>query len=347
MGSRADKPSRDSEEFSPLIGELKRLVSHPLSPRHVGSYEVLPRLPAVLAVLPTDAGPTRTARAIVEVIADAVGEVEGQTVFIKGLGPLHLDTSTIQDVLGRLLGVYAGRQVSQSTAPSRRAEAAVALGFDLPTLGGDRGFRRNCEPVLLDVLAATLVAEVQVPGWLVERVRYHYSYNSERVLASTDYRYDVISQRDGRDFFINHTAPPNLGKFELTAWQNCDLVEQNQLPGRTVELHFRLAEGAPGSRTHFSYKLRPTNPHMTEELPILATIGQLIVKSVHYVVDFEAPPQVVWTLSAVPPPLAGAQELKTPTSRDDPRRINEPYDRVTKSFGALKVRYFYGIAWEW
>lgn len=73
----------------------------------------------------------------------------------------------------------------------------------------------------------------------------------------------------------------------------------------------------------------------------------LIVRSVQYVVDFETPPRLVWTLSAVPPPLAGAQELIPPTDPNDPRRIQKPYDKVIQAFGTLKVRYFYGIAWEW
>ena len=158
-----------------------------------------------------------------------------------------------------------------------------ALGISLENLGGDKGFRTHHEPVLLAILAVRLVSGEEIPRWLVEKVQYHYRYNEDRVLASTDYRYDVTSQRDGPDFFINYTAPANLGSFELVSWKNCELVEQNQLSGRTVELHFRLSIGAPGSRTHFSYRLRPTDPHISKDVPpLLATIGQLGVALVRY-----------------------------------------------------------------
>ena len=55
----------------------------------------------------------------------------------------------------------------------------------------------------------------------------------------------------------------------------------------------------------------------------------------------------VWTLGAIPPPLAGSPQLEVPTAADDPRLLNPPYDHVAKSFRALRTRHFYGIAWKW
>jgi hypothetical protein len=346
---QSDRPEAGGvRDLGTVVAELKRLVAHPLAPRHVGTFRALSALPAVRTVLPPDAGSTRSARAIVAVIAEAIRNLDGQTLRLRGLSPITLDAADIQHVMSQLLGITELGQTDESSAPVRRALAAKALGLDLAALGGDKGFRQIHEPVLLAIIAAQLVStEEQIPGWLVENVAYRYTYNKERVLASTNYRYEVISQRDGEDFFINHTASENLGGFELVDWTNCEVLERNQLENRTIELHFRLHEGAAGSRTHFSYQLKPTDPHMAPDKPRLITIGQLGVASVDYLVDFETPPEKVWTLGAIPPPLAGSPQLEVPTAADDPRLLNPPYDHVAKSFRALRIRHFYGIAWKW
>ena len=330
-----------------VASELKRMVAHPLSPRHVGTFESLPNLPRAQAAMPRNAGPTRTVRAVVEIVAEAIGNLDGQTVRLRGLAPLHLDAAALQDVMSGLLGITELGQTDKSSASTRRSQAAKALGFDLVNLGGDKGFREIHEPVLLRILAAQLVREDQTPSWLVENVSYHYRYDTNRILASTNYRYEVISQRDGQDFFINHTAAENLGGFELIDWTNCEVLERNPLENRTIELHFRLAEGAPGSRTHFSYQLKPTDPHMAPDKPRLITVGQLEVASVDYVVDFETAPRKVWTLGAIPPPLAGSPQLEVPTLDDDARLLDPPYDHVVRSLRNLRVRHFYGVAWIW
>jgi hypothetical protein len=346
---QADLPRGEGvPDLDRVAAELKRLVAHPLSPRHVSTFRALPALPAVRAILPPDAGPTRRARAIVAIVAEAIGNLDGQTLRLRGLSPITLDAADIQHVMGQLLGITELGQTDESSAPVRRALAANALGLDLATLGGDKGFRQIHEPVLLAIITAQLVSnEEQIPGWMVENVAYHYHYNKERVFASTNYQYEVISQRDGEDFFINHTAPENLGGFELVGWRNCDVLERNQLENRTIELHFRLHEGAAGLRTHFSYELKPTDPHMVADNPRLITIGQIGVASVDYLIDFETAPEKVWTLGAIPPPLAGWPQLEVPTTPDDPRLLKPPYDQVAKSFRTLRTRHFYGIAWKW
>lgn len=329
-----------------VASELKRMVAHPLSPRHVGTFEVLPNLPRAKAALPPDAGATRTVRAVVEIVAEAIGDLDGQTVRLRGLPPLHLDAAALKDVMSGLLGITELGQTDRSPSSTRRSQAAKALGFDLVTLGGDKGFRQIHEPVLLQILAAQLVREDRTPSWLVENVSFHYRYDTNRVLASTNYRYEVISQRDGRDFFINHTAAENLGGFELIDWTNCEVLERNQLENRTIELHFRLGLGKPGTRTHFSYQLKPTDPLMAPDKPRLITIGQVGIVSVDYLVDFETPPEKVWTLGAIPPPLAGSSQLEVP-NEDNPRLVVPPYSQIARTFRRLRIGHFYGLAWKW
>jgi len=222
------------------------------------------------------------------------------------------------------------------------------MGALEPGVSEDPMATKRCRTMATKRCRTMCANSVAANTWLVDRVRYHYRYNAERVLSSTNYSYDVTSQRDGVDFFINHTAPHNLGTFELVSCKNCEVLEQNQLSSRTLELHFRLREGVAGSKTHFSYQLKPTDPHMSEDTPpLLATIGQLEVASVRYIVDFEAQPEKVWKFEQVPPPLSGVPELEVPTSDDDPRLLDKPYDSVTRTFRSLEVRYFYGIAWKW
>lgn len=164
-----------------VASELKRLVARPLAPRHVASYKVLPTLPSVQSVLPSESGPTRTARAVVEVIAEAIGHLDGQTVCLRGMEPIHLDATAMQHAMSELLGITEFGETDYSTAPTRRAAAAKALGLDLATLGGDKAFREIHEPVLLRSLAAQLITHNQMPSWLVENVGYHYRYNADRV----------------------------------------------------------------------------------------------------------------------------------------------------------------------
>src|SRR5450759_2789332 len=114
-----------------MIGELKRLVAHPLSPRHVSSFTVLPTLPSVQGVLPEGAGPTRTVRAIVEILARAIQDLEGRTVRIQGLSPLHLDATTVREVVSDLRGITKQGQTDFSNAVTRRGKAAEAMGFGL------------------------------------------------------------------------------------------------------------------------------------------------------------------------------------------------------------------------
>jgi hypothetical protein len=337
----------DITELQVIAAELKRMVARPLSPRHVASYTALPSLPAVQTIAPPGTGPTHMVRAIVEVVGEAIGRLDGQTVRLKRLPPLPLDATTIQNVVGSLVGINVFGQTGEATAPERRALAAKALGYDLATLGGDKGFRELHEPVLLLILSAQLLSEGRVSSWFVENVRYHYRYNPDRVLDSTNYRYEVISQRDGDEFFINHTAAENLGGFELVGWKNCEVLERNQLENRTIELGFQLRTCTPGSRTHFSYELKPTDPQSAPDTPRLITIGQTEVASVNYVIDFERPPEKVWTLGAIPPPLAGSPQLELPLADDDPRLLTAPYDHVSMSFRSLRIRHFYGIAWIW
>jgi hypothetical protein len=337
----------DPEDLEHLVSELKRLVAHPLAPRHVRSFDVIPNLPVVKAVLPEGCGPTRIVRAIVEIIAEAIGSLEGQTIRLPRLSPLQVDRSSLQAALSGLLGITELGQTDSSSAPVRRSLAAKALGLDLATLGGDKGFRTGCEPSLLRVLADQLVSEESMPSWLVEEVTYHYRHNADRLLTSTEYHYTVISQKEGRDFFINHESTSSSGTFELLNWSNCDLVKLKPLSNRTIELHFRLAEGTPGRTTHFAYQLKPTERHVDDSIPQLATIGQLVVTSVRYIVDFETPPQKLWSFAAVPPPLEGAAMVQEPTRDDDLRLRSVVEGRVSEPFRSLRIRHYYGIAWRW
>lgn len=330
-----------------VAAELKRLVARPLSPRHVATYRALPELPAVRAALPDGAGRTSLTRAILGVISEAIGSTDGQTLRFFGLPVIVADAATIQAALRELLGVSHYGPVEPAPASKRRAAAASSLGLDLATLGGERAFRQHHEPVLLGILVGQLTRTPATPSWFVDQVTYHYRYDSERVLASTDYRYELTSLRDADDFFINHTAADNLGEFELVSWSNCEVIERNQLANRTIELHFRLEDGAAGTETNFSYQLRPTDPQMSPDTPRLITMGQVGVGAVRYEVDFATSPQLVWRLAAIPPPLAGSPQLETPTTEGDPRLIAKPYDHVETSFARLVVRQFYGIEWRW